>query len=75
MKSGSFAPLCMALVLAGGHPGSRSRIKLLENRTLVDDRPTAYVCRGYACDRPVTEPDALSDQLENAAKITVTTTA
>jgi uncharacterized protein YyaL (SSP411 family) len=55
-------------VLAGGHPESQSRIKLLENRPLVDDRPTAYVCRGYACDRPVTEPDALSDQLENAAK-------
>jgi uncharacterized protein YyaL (SSP411 family) len=57
-----------SLVLAGGHPGSQSMIKLLENRSLVDDRPTAYVCRGYACDRPVTEPDALSDQLENAAK-------
>ena len=57
-----------SLVLAGGAPGSRSTVKLLENRPLVDNKPTAYVCRGYACDRPVTGPDALSDQLENAAK-------
>ena len=57
-----------SLVLAGGAPGSRSTVKLLENRPLVDNKPTAYVCRGYACDRPVTDPDALSDQLENAAK-------
>jgi uncharacterized protein YyaL (SSP411 family) len=58
-----------SLVLAGGVPLSRSSIKLLENRPLVDDKPTAYVCRAYACDRPVTDPDSLSDQLENAAKV------
>jgi uncharacterized protein YyaL (SSP411 family) len=57
-----------SLVLAGGAPGSRSTVKLLENRPLVDDKPTAYVCRGYACDKPVTDPNALSDQLENAAQ-------
>jgi len=57
-----------SLVLAGGAPGSRSTIKLLENRPVVDNKPTAYVCRGYACDKPVTNPDALSDQLEKAAK-------
>jgi len=26
------------------------------------------VCRGYTCDKPVTDPEDLSDQLENAAK-------
>ncbi|HEX9083799.1 MAG TPA: thioredoxin domain-containing protein [Gemmatimonadaceae bacterium] len=57
-----------SLVLAGGAPGSRSTVKLLENRPLVDDKPTAYVCRGYACDKPVTDPEALSDQLQNAAQ-------
>jgi uncharacterized protein YyaL (SSP411 family) len=57
-----------SLVLAGGDAGNSSRIKLLENRPLLNGRPTAYVCRGYSCDRPVTEPDALSDQLGNAAK-------
>ena len=61
-----------SLVLAGGTPGSRSTVKLLENRPLVDNKPTAYVCRGYACDKPVTNPDALSDQLESAARAGIT---
>jgi uncharacterized protein len=64
-----------SLVLAGGAPRSRSSIKLLENRPLVDDRPTAYVCRNYTCDRPVTNPDSLSDQLEHAAKARIIATA
>ena len=57
-----------SLVLAGGKPGSSSRVKLLEDRPLVANQPTAYVCRGYTCDSPVNKPDALLDQLENAAK-------
>jgi uncharacterized protein YyaL (SSP411 family) len=57
-----------SLVLAGGAPGFPSGIKLLEDRPLADKMPTAYVCRGYTCDRPVTDPGALSGQLESAAK-------
>jgi uncharacterized protein YyaL (SSP411 family) len=63
--AGQYVP---SLVLAGGEARKSSRVKLLEDRPLVDGKPTAYVCRGYTCDRPVTEPDALSDQLETAAK-------
>jgi uncharacterized protein YyaL (SSP411 family) len=70
--AGRYVP---SLVLAGGAPRSRSSIKLLENRPLVDDKPTAYVCRSYTCDKPVTDPDSLSDQLENAAKTGAVTTA
>ena len=62
-----------SLVLAGGEAGKRSRVKLLADRPLVGGKPTAYVCRHYSCDRPVTEPDALSDQLDNAAKVGTTT--
>ncbi len=58
-----------SLVLAGGSPTSNSIVKLLTDRPLMDDKPTAYVCRGYTCDKPVTDPDALSDQLENAARV------
>jgi uncharacterized protein YyaL (SSP411 family) len=61
-----------SLVLAGGEAGKGAHIKLLEDRPLVDGKPTAYVCRSYSCDRPVTEPEALSDQLENAAKVGAT---
>jgi len=63
--AGQYVP---SLVLAGGEMGKRSRVKLLADRQLIDDKPTAYVCRAYTCDRPVAQPDALSDQLENAAK-------
>jgi uncharacterized protein YyaL (SSP411 family) len=69
--AGEYVP---SLVLAAGAPGARSTVKLLEKRPLVDDRPTAYVCRGYTCDKPVTEPDALSEQLHNAAKAAATAT-
>jgi uncharacterized protein YyaL (SSP411 family) len=58
-----------SLVLAGGESDKVSQIKLLQDRPLVDGRPTAYVCRSYSCDRPVTQPNALAEQLENAAKV------
>ena len=35
------------------------RIPLLEGRGLVDGRPAAYVCRDYACERPVTDPSEI----------------
>jgi hypothetical protein len=57
-----------SLVLAGGPPQAQTTIRLLDDRPLIDDKPTAYVCRGYTCDKPVTEPVALAEQLENAAK-------
>ena len=61
-----------SLVLAGGEAGGVALVKLLEDRPLVDGQPTAYVCRSYSCDRPVTEPAALSEQLENAARVGAT---
>ncbi|HKY74941.1 MAG TPA: thioredoxin domain-containing protein [Acidimicrobiia bacterium] len=41
---------------------------LLAERPLVDSRPTAYVCQHFACQRPVTDPDALATQIEQAAR-------
>jgi len=38
-------------------------IPLLENRPLVNDLPTAYVCVHYACQKPVTDPIELGAQL------------
>ena len=64
-----------SLVLAAGTARSASVVKLLEDRAMIDGQPTAYVCRGYACDRPATEPAALSEQLENAARARATATA
>jgi hypothetical protein len=38
-------------------------LPFLAGRQLVDGRPTAYVCRNYACQDPVTSPDELATQL------------
>jgi uncharacterized protein YyaL (SSP411 family) len=38
-------------------------IPLLENRTTIDGRPTAYVCENYTCQQPVTDVAALREQL------------
>jgi uncharacterized protein len=59
-----------SLVLAGGASTSDSTVKLLSDRPLIDGEQTAYVCRGYTCDRPVTAPDELSAQLESAGRMT-----
>ena len=64
-----------SLVLAAGAAASGRVVKLLEDRPMIDGIPTAYVCRGYVCDRPVTEPTALVDQLEIAARARATATA
>ena len=46
-----------------GAPGAAG-LPLLADRGAVDGRPTAYVCRRYVCQLPVTEPDALARQLD-----------
>jgi uncharacterized protein YyaL (SSP411 family) len=55
-------------VVAGGSPESESaeKIALLHDRPLRDGRPTAYVCRNYACNLPVTSAPALAEQLDAA---------
>ncbi|HEY8532757.1 MAG TPA: thioredoxin domain-containing protein [Micromonospora sp.] len=50
-----------AVVVAGtaDQPG----VPLLRGRTVLDGHATAYVCRGFVCDRPVTSAIELADQL------------
>jgi uncharacterized protein YyaL (SSP411 family) len=43
---------------------SAARIPLLTDRTARDGLPTAYVCEGYVCQAPVTDPAALAAQLD-----------
>ena len=35
-------------------------VALLRDRPLLEGHPTAYVCRGFVCDRPTTDPDELA---------------
>ncbi|HZM73411.1 MAG TPA: thioredoxin domain-containing protein, partial [Candidatus Polarisedimenticolia bacterium] len=51
-------------VLAVAADPAGSVVPLLADRIAIDGRPTAYVCRGFACQMPVTSADALRGQLE-----------
>jgi len=54
-------------VVAGGVAGdpAAQSLPLLAGREAIGGKPTAYVCRNYACDLPVTDRAALRRQLEN----------
>jgi uncharacterized protein YyaL (SSP411 family) len=39
--------------------GRGDTVPLLRGRPTVDDLPTAYLCRDFACDAPTTDPEAL----------------
>jgi uncharacterized protein YyaL (SSP411 family) len=54
-------------VLAVSATPDESAIPLLHDRGRIDGRPTAYVCRGFACQHPVTEPAHLAAQLDAGA--------
>jgi uncharacterized protein YyaL (SSP411 family) len=66
VAGGGYAP---NRVVASAAPdgAAKSAVPLLRDRPLVKDRPTAYVCRGFACRLPVTDPDALREQLAEVA--------
>jgi uncharacterized protein YyaL (SSP411 family) len=51
-------------VLAASASPATSAVPLLHGRVRVEDRATAYVCRGFTCQAPVTDPAALAGQLE-----------
>jgi uncharacterized protein YyaL (SSP411 family) len=54
-------------VLAVAPPdGEASKdVALLEDRRLVDGHPAAYVCEGFVCQLPVTDPGQLAAQLSS----------
>jgi len=54
------------LVVAGGPPGAPGHPTLLQDRPMIDGRPTAYLCQGFTCQLPVTEPGDLERQLDEA---------
>jgi uncharacterized protein YyaL (SSP411 family) len=49
-------------VIVAGRPGQPG-VPLLADRPMIDGRATAYVCRGFVCDRPVTSAEDLTAQL------------
>jgi uncharacterized protein YyaL (SSP411 family) len=54
------------IVLAAG-PAGATEPPLLDARTEVGGEPAAYVCEGFTCQLPVTDPSALRHQLDGDA--------
>jgi uncharacterized protein YyaL (SSP411 family) len=44
-------------------PGTSKELPLFRGRTTIGGKPTAYVCRNFVCQEPVTEPHTLAQQL------------
>jgi uncharacterized protein YyaL (SSP411 family) len=65
VAAGGYAPNRVVAVLAPS--AGPSAVPLLADRTQLQRRPTAYVCRDLACRLPVTDADALRDQLAEVA--------
>jgi uncharacterized protein YyaL (SSP411 family) len=58
------APYLPARALSWLDPAAGpSPLPLLKDKALVAGKPAAYVCRDYACDKPVTDPAALGAAL------------
>ena len=55
------------LVLALSADPGASAVPLVADRPMIDGRPTAYLCRDFACRLPVTSAEALRSQLDEAA--------
>jgi uncharacterized protein YyaL (SSP411 family) len=58
-----YLPNKVVALAAPGDLMAPQKIKLLENRNEVDGKATAYVCRNFYCEAPVTEPERLKAQL------------
>jgi len=78
-SGGDWAPLAAEVfgrylpnrVVAGmvvGDARAAAGIPLLEARTTIDGKTTAYVCRHYACQMPVTEREALARLLDGGPR-------
>jgi uncharacterized protein YyaL (SSP411 family) len=60
-----------AVVIAAGAPGDEAAIgaaPLLAERPQIDDSPTAYICKDFACELPLTSPDLLEELLTRASR-------
>jgi uncharacterized protein YyaL (SSP411 family) len=47
-------------------PAPILELKLFEDRQMINNRPTAYVCENYTCKTPVTDPTSFTIQLRES---------
>ena len=64
LREAAAAPFVPDLVLAGVAEGDpHAAWPLFVGKVAAGRRPTAYACRGYACDQPTVDPARLADQV------------
>ncbi|MCH7714420.1 MAG: thioredoxin domain-containing protein, partial [Chloroflexi bacterium] len=63
---GRFLPNKVVVGAESPQPTAVDGNPLLEGREMTGGRPTAYVCQNYVCQLPVTDPEALEEQLLGA---------
>jgi hypothetical protein len=61
-----FLPNIVLAVAGADDADARRAIPLLRDRPAVGGAATAYVCEGFTCRLPVTDPAALGSQLDEA---------
>jgi uncharacterized protein len=61
---GRFLPNRVVAGMVAGDTAAAAGLPLLASREAVGGRPTAYVCRNYACDLPATDRATLARQLD-----------
>ncbi|MGH2629463.1 MAG: thioredoxin domain-containing protein [Actinomycetota bacterium] len=62
-----YRPNLVLAVAAPQDDSARRAVPLLRERSTIGGSATAYVCEGFTCRLPVTSPEALRDQLDEAA--------
>ncbi|WP_396624221.1 thioredoxin domain-containing protein [Luteitalea sp.] len=64
----TYLPFSVVVPVAPGHAQAHLAhlLPFLETLTLRDGRPTAYVCEGFTCQAPTTDPDTLARHLGGA---------
>ena len=55
------------VVALGAPTPETAAIPLLQDRGLVDGHAAAYVCRGFVCQAPVADPQALKELLKRGS--------
>ena len=58
-------------VIAAGPEDDEDPIPLLAQRPQLNGQATAYVCRRFLCQAPVTEPEALAAQLDGSQELAI----
>jgi uncharacterized protein len=70
LREAAAGPFVPQVVVSGVGPGDpHAAWPLHEGKAPRDGRPTAYACRGYACDEPTSDPDRLRQQVEGLVTV------